>query len=58
MSDENLTQYLKKLEEKIGAERLRVLRQEAVRRGVSIDRILSDAILEYTRAIEKTEEAA
>lgn len=58
MADENLTKTLKQLEDQIGKDRVRVLRAEAIRRGVTIQKVLADAALAYTNALLKTEDAA
>ena len=58
MSDENLAKYLKQLEERIGKERVRALRAEAIKRGISIQQLLAEAANSYADAILQTEEAA
>ena len=47
MNDESLAKVMAKLEERIGRERMSVLRRKAANDGVSVLTLLGDAVRDY-----------
>lgn len=58
MPDEALTKIMSELEEMIGADRLSALRREAATRGVSIVKLLGDAVVQFSERLASSSKAA
>ena len=55
MSTTTLSQIVNKLESEIGPDRVRVLRNEALRRGTTLQEVITTSILHYTDMITLTQ---
>lgn len=51
MNDEALAKVMKELESQIGEERLSALRREAARRGVTVMKLLGDAVVQFSELL-------
>lgn len=51
MNDEALAKVMKELEAQIGPERLSALRREAARRGVTVMKLLGDAVVLFSEQL-------
>lgn len=58
MNDESLAKVMAELEEMVGPERLSALRREAARRGVSIVKLLGDAVVQFSDRLTPTSRSA
>jgi hypothetical protein len=58
MPDEALTKIMSELEEMIGPDRLSALRREAAARGVSIVKLLGDAVVQFSERLNSSSKAA
>lgn len=51
MNDETLTKHLSQLEKQIGKDRVQTLRLHAANKGISINKLLADAVTTYVDKI-------
>jgi hypothetical protein len=58
MQDDSLTKIMAELEEMIGPDRLSALRREAATRGVSIVKLLGDAVVQFSERLASSKSAA
>lgn len=53
MNDDSLSKVMAEFEKNIGPERLSAIRREAVRQGVSVIKLLGDAVAEFADKMAK-----
>jgi hypothetical protein len=58
MNDESLAKVMAELEEMIGPDRLSALRREAAKRGVSIVKLLGDAVVQFSERLTPNSKSA